>query len=171
MSKRFGRNQKRAMRTKIAEFKSELDFERGQSRRLRDKVAETDRSIRRIAEILGENFIGLPPQYLEIRNPDEPTGISKRQSISVWAPDSEVERAVVHSVINLQHSRFSGVLDKLRGDIHFRYRAPTGEVGYSISLESWQRMSSSMRYDTAVHEISRSMAEFLAANPSMTERG
>lgn len=165
MSKRFGRNQKRAMLQKISVLEVKLRSEAMDSRLLRRKCEEYADAIKITAQVLGKNFVGLQPEELMISSPDQDCRIPVMRPIGSCTPEM-----LMQNILTLRNSKFSGVLDRLRDCVHFRYRTAGGEIGYSISRETWSMLPEASRYEIALREVTREMAKFLAKNPEMLER-
>lgn len=159
MSNRFGRNQKRAMKLQIENASAALQMERGITRTMRQRLDEQASVIRLVADVLGPNFVGLPPEEMRVESGMQEIQVIKRESMPVRAySDDQVMRAVHSSVLRLEMHALSADVDRLRGDIHFRYISRSGQVGYAISRETWASLPESARFEIAHREIARDMA-------------
>lgn len=145
MSKRFGRNQKRAMRAIIAEQSTEL---RDVTKRL-DSTIATQRPMREtldeVARVLGRHFMALPPvqRYVD-RIPERyrmpiveqvPAFIELANQIPTLSMASYVDMAV-HSV-----QADSLAMERLKGSMHVLLRTDRGDVGYAISEQAMNSMN------------------------------
>lgn len=169
MSKRFGRNQKRAMRQEISRLNVSLRSENTSNRILRRKCEEQQESLGLVERILGRHFVGLQPEERGIRNFSPDFAVpSMRSAQTQW---HESHQALTHTILRLTNSKFSGILDNLRDCVHFRYVTAGGEVGYSISRDTWVTLPDDVRYEIVIREVTREMASFLARNPEIMSIG
>lgn len=163
MSRRFGRNQKRAMQKSIEQLKSSLQMQEGLARHMRERMSESDYTIRLVAEILGENFVGLPPEEISIEDSSQTVSVHARHGSDIrMMRDEDVMRGLQFSIHRLEKMQLSIQRDKMMGDIHFRYSTPSGDVGYTVSRSTWDSLPKSVRFEIAYHNIAKDMAHYLS---------
>ena len=132
MSRRFGRNQKRAMREALATQRDQLAF----MQRQRDGAIANQRPLRealdRVARVLGPSFFGLPAVSHVVGRIEREYRIPQVQALQFLQPD-ELAGFVQHSVAVLNSVEMRGTVDKLRNTMHVRLRSQAGDVAYGIS--------------------------------------
>lgn len=165
MSKRFGRNQKRAMREKIkeAEYFNQLCSELMKSVRTeRDDLREV---VDRTKCVLGEHFISLPLKTLEVKDILDRFQVTPFQPHKFFTPNQsrEMQAMVLESLhyLEMETHQSSLRVDELRGTIHMRYRSISGEVAYSISEHAWHKLSEAHLVDLLKQQIAPEMAQHL----------
>lgn len=135
MSKRFGRNQKRAMREALESKTFSLEDMRKQ----RDNVIANQRPMRealdRVARVLGPHFFGLPAVQRVVSNIARSYRVDMGQAISFATP-SDLASMVQTSVSHLDTVQCRAKVDELRGQAHIRLSTPTGDMAYAISEEA-----------------------------------
>lgn len=139
MSRRFGRNQKRAMRAEIdAKGAAVKDLER----RL-DAVIANQRPMREtidnVARALGKHFIGLPPITQAVnRLADSHRIPTLKRTFDTIMPlvDDDMARSMVDLAVHeLDVHRFDSraPCQTLGGDMHIYLRTNQGQIAYAIS--------------------------------------
>lgn len=148
MSKRFGRNQKRAMRELLANAESKASsLEEGisqaniLSRHLRQKLDHAQDVIREVAYVLGDTFIALPVRTSSVqmlmdryRVPAIRDMPSLREAMYSHGAAEQCVSMMVHE---LQGNQLKTTRDHLRGMIHVAYLTPKGDRHYAISESAW----------------------------------
>ena len=156
MSRRFGRNQKRAMREALASQGKDLEF----MRRQRDGAIANQRPMRealdRVACVLGPHFFGLPVVSQIVGRIEQEYRIPHVQALNFIQPN-ELAALVEHSITTLQAVKTRGVVDKLRGTTHLRLRTNAGDVAYAISDSAMECAS----IDDLVPEVAYMLASEL----------
>lgn len=156
MSKRFGRNQKRAMREQIAfsaktasNLSEALLMEQGLKVRLREKLDEANEVLSDVARILGRNFAGLKPEVREITEqqreypyrmhpPIQPVDFSFLRA-------DEVPELVSFQLYELEHVYPKIVRDRLTEAVHIHLQTPDGLKSYAVSGCAWFQMKMDRR--------------------------
>lgn len=135
MSKRFGRNQKRAMREALESKTSSLEDMRKQ----RDNVIANQRPMRealaRVARVLGPHFFGLPTVQRMVRIITETYRVDMDHAVSFAAP-GDLAAMVQTAVSHLDTVQCKTAVDDLRRQTHIRLSTPTGDMAYAISEEA-----------------------------------
>lgn len=67
MGRRFGRNQKRAMRAKIAGLEFMADLRQQEIAKLSSDLRDANTVVERTAQVLGDHFATLPAQTREVK--------------------------------------------------------------------------------------------------------
>lgn len=155
MSKRFGRNQKRAMRELIefnaktaANLSESLLMEQGLKAHIRDKLDEANEILADVARILGRNFAGLKPEVREISeqqreypyrmHPPIPTDFAQFNSDA--APE-----LVSYQLYELEHIYPKIVRDRITEAVHIHLQTPDGRKSYAVSASAWFQMKMDRR--------------------------
>lgn len=132
MSKRFGRNQKRAMREALIEQTDATEAMRKQ----RDNVIANQRPMRealdRVARVLGPHFFGLPAAKRVVDRLTESYRMPVHQVVSLIS-NSEMEALTQCAITQLDTVSCSALLDELRQLMHVRLHTPRGDIAYAIS--------------------------------------
>ena len=163
MSKRFGRNQKRAMRNKIQNQEKLLEHHIEIISSLNGDVRQANEIINRTADILGEHFASLPVKTKEVEE------IQNRYQYAVHKPvvfgrdyNQDPTMAFVDNTlgyIETHESRLS--VDELRHTIHMRYISESGHVGYGLSEKAWRSISEKQLVNLIKEQIAIEMATHL----------
>lgn len=159
MSRRFGRNQKRAMRAKISglEFTSELKKEL--INQLETDLNQANTVIERTYQVLGAHFVTLPVKTHEVKN------ILKYYQVSIFQPNRShlIQHKVMQSLdlIDIETHQSSVGVDELRGTIHMHYRSISGDVAYGLSDHAWRKLSEAQLVDLLKNQIAPDMAKLL----------
>lgn len=160
MSRRFGRNQKRAMRAKIAGLES---LNEQQSKKISDlqndnRLANT--VIERTAQVLGDHFATLPVQTHEVKE------MQNSFQVSIFQPNRSysIQGAVMHALSAMEIDVYQASLhvDELRNMIHLRYASESGQVGYGLSQQAWLRLREGQLQEMIEKQIAPEMAKLLA---------
>ena len=171
MGKRFGRNQKRKLKSEIETLKQQLQgFKftlKSQNEFLKiekQKSASLEGVVGFTAEVLGKNFISLPAK-------DTITHYANAaDNLRVMLPDREGYRysqplkiadTVKNCVAELELHKAQACFDDLYNMVHMRYHSPEGEVRYSMSRMAWENLSNDALLNILHKEISRSMANVI----------
>ena len=173
MSKRFGRNQKRAMRQQInaaqeqsEKFEHAHQMSLGLQKYTSARLEEAASTLRLVAEILGKNFVALEPEQINVYGHSVPMPRPQPRNIQRMH-STEIIESVTESLLNFKLCEFKAELDALRENIHFRYITPAGDVGYAINAQEWLKMPRRVRIEFAQREIARDMAHNLARDRSV----
>lgn len=163
MSKRFGRNQKRALKARIAEL--ETDNERWQHRY--DVLQELGERNRRIvndtALVLGDHFLTLDPKTVELKHIDQlaygwRVGVQKGPLPWSWNPESHVSTdQFLEVALPILHG--SVIADQLQHRMHFRLTYNGHAVGYAMDESAFQKAPR----DLVIRNVSAAMAEQLVS--------
>lgn len=183
MSKRYGRIQKRkAAQLLAAEVRSKECFSallvqeqrtnlglRVANDELRVANDELRETVDLVAEILGPNFIGLPPNTREV----DMIRPEYRHPIMRHLPDySRMSRGEVCSAVIEHLTIYTRELSKteaeefntFRNMIHFRYHTHQGDVAYGYAEEPGKRLSPAAFVKIHARDIAWQMAELMGRN-------
>lgn len=161
MSKRFGRNQKRAMREQIKILERSVLCKNEKINELRTDLYASSVVIERTKQVLGDHFVTLPVQTTEVED------MLRRFKVSIFSPTevsySKTNSAVLDALdyIELDTHQASVHADELRGMIHMHYRSISGEVAYSLSDNAWRKLSESHLVELLKQRIAPEMAQHL----------
>lgn len=159
MSKRFGRNQKRALRAQIREKEQVIEFKDQANRELLRRLNEANTVIERTSQVLGDHFVTLPVKTREVEEILEQFKVSIFQPGRSYAINSAVMRAL--EVIDIDTYRASLRVDELRGTVHMRYQSISGDVGYGLSEQAWRKLSEAHLIDLVTNQIAPEMAKHI----------
>lgn len=171
MGKRFGRNQKRKLKSEMEDLKQQLQGYKfalkshNEFLRLEKQKNEVlTETVNLTAEVLGKNFIALPA-----KDAISPYA-SAADTLRVTLPDREQHRysqplkianTVKDCIAELELHKAQACFDDLYKMVHMRYHSPEGEVRYSMSRMSWENLSNDALFNILQKEISRSMANVI----------
>ncbi|OAL80703.1 hypothetical protein [Acinetobacter sp. SFA] len=171
MARRFGRNQKRAMRNQIINAEKrvhELDVNQQQLEALiqlkKEKIKELSYIANLTAEILGEYFAGLPVQTMEVKEIQCQYKVPVRTYCDYADPTSVQPQFLNAALTYIETYQSSAQWDQLRGMMHLRYRSENGAVGYGLSDMAWCGLSEVQIVELIQREIAPSMAILLTKN-------
>lgn len=160
MSRRFGRNQKRAMRAKIADLENQNELKERKTEDLRNDLRLANTVIERTAQVLGDHFATLPVQTYEVKE------MQSRFQVSIFRPNREyhMQRAVMDALNTVDVDVYQASLhvDELRSMIHLRYASESGQVGYGLSQQAWMRLREGQLQEMIEKQIAPEMARLLA---------
>lgn len=153
MSKRFGRNQKRALVAQLEQKdrdKAALDrlYEnsRGQLRATEARVYELNKAIELTREVLGEFFVTLPPVIKPLREGVDVLHLAHSQ------PRDRYDRIIYGDCAEVMHmvQRFESLeairsdiqpnFEDVRGMMHIRFSTAAGALSYAFSPNSFKGM-------------------------------
>lgn len=160
MSRRFGRNQKRAMRAKIAELEHQNGLKERKTEDLRNDLRLANTVIERTAQVLGDHFATLPVQTREVKE------MQNSFQVSIFQPNRSypIQGAVMHALSAMEIDVYQASLhvDELRNMIHLRYASESGQVGYGLSQQAWLRLREGQLQEMIEKQIAPEMARLLA---------
>lgn len=133
MSKRFGRNQKRAMREQIKILERSVLCKNRKISELRTDLYASSIVIERTKQVLGDHFVTLPVQTTEVEDMLRRFKVSFSPRVSYSKTNSAVLDALDY--IEMDTHQAGVHADELRGMIHMHYRSISGEVAYSLSRQ------------------------------------
>ena len=168
MSRRFGRNQKRAMRAQIAVLEQRVNDFQFHTQQLEalmqiknQKISELETVTERTAQVLGDHFATLPLKTQEL------TGIPNLFKVSIFKPHlhryAEINEAVLDALeyINMDTHQTFVRIDELRGMVHMRCRSIGGDVAYALSDQAYRKLSEAHLVDLISQQIAPEMAKQL----------
>lgn len=147
MSKRFGRNQKRALVAQLEQKEIDIGLLRrmGESARtairqkekdLRGMTINLETAIEAIQEartILGEYFAGLPPTVLEVANIPKFVTLPRRVLLSDVSGCADEFVQTARMVERLEAVEGGAWADDLTGKMHVQFKTPLGDVAYGFN--------------------------------------
>ena len=159
MGKRFGRNQKRAMREQIRNNEQWIETKNQTILELKRMLNESNTVIERTSQVLGDHFVTLPIKTHEVKE------ILERFKVSIFQPNRNyaINSAVMQALdlIDIDTYQASLKVDELRGTIHMRYQSISGDVGYGLSEHTWRKLSEGHLIELLRQEIAPAMAYHL----------
>jgi hypothetical protein len=176
MTKRFGRNQKRAMRAEQERLTNQVDHWK-KEKRLADQLGQANReTLRDVSRILGQHFIGLPPVVRMVTHMQHNYRIPEMQlpQLLERAPDPTQQEMVAEllHIIECQPMKLRTQIDDIRRQIHFRLRTPDGELGYALSDQAWAEMRNDRRVVEYLAEmVASELAHHFRVKPTMHRLG
>jgi hypothetical protein len=154
MSRRFGRNQKRALRRQLEEMTRERDFAERVAWRCQAEVVRVqrdrdslDRGLRLCKEALGAEFVGFSPVDAAMRA----RAFYHEDGFRVDVPGNGVQHMHV-----LRTDAWADTLDPLH-HIHFRVELAGGDVAYCVSEAALRRVPERV----LAEQIAAELAPFL----------
>lgn len=171
MSKRFGRNQKRAMRQDIYNLQEKLGVKnealnmcQGLAAHMRTEIREQQEALDRVARVLGKHFFGLPAVKDRMSYLPEPYRMAAEASITRAFGAREVPELVTYATEQLQYLRSETLRNPITGAVHIELETPDGRRTYALSYQAWQEMKKDKDYMARIiaREVSQSLAEFIA---------
>lgn len=159
MSKRFGRNQKRAMREEIAKEKERASLSERHLKASISNQAPIREALNRVASVLGKHFYGLPPVQMHIGAIQKSYRMPRIQDAAVFAETGLMSSLINYAIDELSVMSCSAARDEMRGTVHLRFETPAGHFGYGISEAAFRR--------TTAPEIEHEIAPMIARELSM----
>lgn len=179
MSKRFGRNQKRALVAQLDEKASAIgalqEIAAGHRRQLysiQDHVHQLEDAIRHTRDVLGEFFVTLPPMTKELQQ-----GVDALD-IPISKPRDYYDRMPYGSCAELhdQVARFEQLeairhdiqqdFDDLRGMMHIRFRTGAGMLSYAFNERSFRGVTR----ERAAGIIASGLRNYMVLNRAFFDR-
>lgn len=162
MSKRYGRNQKRRARERIAQLESAHAMDQGLLAHVRRKLNNAEQVIDHARKVLG-NDVALPP--LELGHHPNPLGGDFRMA----EPTCSFSCTDKHSPVFLEHKviQMRQLLSRIEfrdypRAVHFYVRLDDGNVAYAIDERAFLQMRSDELEATLLGPITRELARHLA---------
>jgi hypothetical protein len=177
MGSRFGRNQKRRMREQIAVAEQatavmvEIDHRNKQTMQsMASRIREQDAIIELTERVVGDYFVTLPVKSRKVDHvPEvgEPMRLpAPRIPMPRFVPGEKIPLTAALNHIEVQTMIGSSEFDLLRQQVHVRFEADFGSVGYAVSSRTFRNVPR----DSIVEIISREMAEHLVNQKQFLQR-
>lgn len=166
MSKRYGRNQKRAARERIVELQRALDMQTGVAVYTRNKMNNYEETINRVAKVLGPNFYGLPAVKREVDMVRRFFRMPSADSASAFVmmqPDKKAD-LVRYAVNNLEVLMCTSDMDYLRDTVHLMLHGQDGNIGYAISRNAMEMATVEDVIPYFTQLVAREMTELFVRN-------
>lgn len=171
MAKRFGRNQKKAMRKQLESLRIEcnhkmVNMAAQHSNILRNKTEEIERltsTVDLTARILGEHFIALPVKYKDVKELLSYYEYHKQQprSSALYGNTSRLTSFVDLALGYIEVYQAETHIDELSSAMHMRYSSRSGRVGYGLSQDVWCKLSDDQLIKLLQEQIAVDMAKLL----------
>jgi hypothetical protein len=166
MSKRFGRNQKRALNASLAKAASDCSRLQEQYESLRrnqsTQAREDADAVRRTAHVLGRYFVSLKPRVIEASHADQPIVLPPHLYVR-FTPDlfkggADISDFVQERLYYLDSIMVKSEVEPLHRMEHVRVRGSSGAWAYHVAagaFEYWAR-------EDKVRFIATQLAEMIA---------
>jgi hypothetical protein len=185
MSKRFGRNQKRAMRAEIALNYGALvlatrkagDLEdnnhrlRKETRGLTANLQVALSAIEEARTILGEYFHGLPPRVIEQAHIPESVMLPHRGRLYGVADQASDLIAAANMAERLETIDGGAWLDDLTLGMHVSFKTPLGNVAYAFNPRTFQGQPKHRVVRHLADEMANHLWHSAEANGLLTKAG
>jgi hypothetical protein len=166
MSKRFGRNQRRALREEVNKYVTAHEIDRALLGRQRQQIETLTAAMRTVAGELGERFFGLPPvrravdRVFDIYRLPKPIATETLMFID----GDELCSLVEHAVYNLSMVTASVERDRITGRVHIMLDTPDGKRFYAVSASAWEslRRDKNRMAQQFLPMVAAEMANFIA---------
>lgn len=162
MSRRFGRNQKRAMRNKIQNQEKLLEHHVEIISSLNWDIRQANNIVNRTADILGEHFASLPAKTTEVKEIlPRYRHFTPHQASYASGPINTAAIFVDNALDYIDTYQAALSIDDLRKTMHMRYISHSGSVGYGLSETSWRKLSEDQLIALLREQIAGDMATHL----------
>lgn len=170
MSRRFGRNQKRAMRAQIAAVEkqnADLQYRNNECKvlmQLKDqRISILRETVDLTAQVLGEYFISLPIKTQEVMEIVDLLRLPAPETRGSYDEPSTQRRwqAVQQAVLHLELHRTDAHLDELQQCVHLRVHSVSGQVGFGLSDQAWLHTPVEVLQQLIIKEIAPAIAQKL----------
>lgn len=166
MSKRFGRNQRRALQAEVNKYVTAHEMDRALLGRQRQKIETLTAAMRTVAGELGEHFFGLPPVQHAVDRIFDTYRLPKQVPAEalMFIEGAELCALVEHAVYNLSMVASSVERDRITGSVHIMLEAPDGKRFYAVSASAWESLRRDKRRmaQQFLPMIADEMASFIA---------
>lgn len=163
MARRFGRNQKRAMRNQIQNQAELIERNKKQISLLREDLRQTNDVVNFTAEVLGHHFITLPVKTKEVKEIRDRFDCIIHRPVSFF-DQHHVPAIVENALCSLETYEADLQVDKLRGMVHMRYSSTSGAVGYGLPDQVFHTLPEDQLIKLAYEQIGPEMAKLLVRN-------
>ena len=173
MGKRFGRNQKRQMRSQIAEATDKAnryvaadEMNRGLLAEMRRSLERMENCLQTVGKELGQHFYGLPPVKRRIDEHQDWFRLPKPIPMEAlrFRSDEELCSLVECAVYDLSMIKGRVGKDPITDKVHVMLETPSGRSFYAVSGSAWQELRRDpkrMRQEF-LPMIAEEMAQFIA---------
>lgn len=166
MSKRFGRNQRRALREEVNKYATAHEMDRALLGIQRQQIKTLTAAMRTVAGELGEHFFGLPPVQRAVDRVFDIYRLPKPIAAEalMFIEGAELCALVEHAVYNLSMVAASVDRDRITGSVHIMLETPDGKRFYAVSGSAWESLRRDKRRmaQQFLPMIADEMANFIA---------
>lgn len=159
--KRFGRNQKRAMRAQVDALAANLAAAKETEALLRYNMRTNQDAVEATAAILGRHFAGLSPEAWQVDQIRDVYQMPPHRPAADFDPHVCAGELVMMDLIYLETNEAQLQLNEISDAIHMRYKTPMGDVAYALSAKAWMMMPDRELVERLRHEIALDMARLL----------
>ncbi len=153
MSKRFGRNQKRALRKEIELKDGQIDQGQRDYRIIASRYERAKSSLYDVGRILDQHFLGFDPEDIQTHHPS--IRMQRMEEAGITPIGAGYIENMTPVYINELQYLTTKAREELNGMIHIRVHHPeTGALGYAISRQTMEIMPS----DLFIERISKELA-------------
>lgn len=161
MSKRFGRNQKRAMRAQIRAAEKVIESKTQSIKDIRRDLDAANTIIERTSQVLGDHFVTLPVKTEEVKEILDRFQVSILDWNSYIPRPFKINQAVDYALFYIDTHKASVRFDELQQTIHMRYSCINGDVAYALSPMAWKRLSHAHLQNLIAQQVAPEMAKLL----------
>jgi hypothetical protein len=159
--KRFGRNQKRAMRAQVDELTVKLKAANELEALLRHNMRINQEAVEATAAILGRHFAGLSPETMQVDEIRDGYRMPSHRQADAFDPYASAGELVMADLIYLETNEARLQVNEISDAMHLRYETPMGDVAYALSAKAWHLMPDRELHQRLHHEIARDLARLL----------
>lgn len=179
MAKRFGRNQKRAMREKMKQMQHDFNnkmisvtIQNNELSKLQNqKIKDLAHIVDLTAEILGNHFVALPPKNRKVKELQDYYNLDILPYHRTWEYKNteKLTRYVEDSLVQLETFRADLRIEELQRMVHMRYSSANSHVAYAISEDVFHRMPAARLEDALLKEIAFGLSRKITSMRSKYE--
>lgn len=168
MSKRFGRNQKRAMRAALVEAGIAAEKAQAECTAVNNYIRPMRQALDNVARVLGKHFVGLPPverHVQAIQNRYRINQVRDIHDLSTFISNSEMAHMVNTAMhyLELEVGSMRSVVDGLRGMVHMRFRVGDREVAYGLSMSAIESLNTRDWEQELIQMVASEMAHYITS--------
>ena len=176
MAKRFGRNQKRAMRKQMEKMQTNfnnrmisLTIQHNELMKLKnEEIKRLTDTVDLTSEILGNHFIALPPEQKEVRELLDHYQYHVRPNHKTWSykDTNNLTNYVDQGLIQLETFAADFKIDELKRMVHMQYSSAKTFVAYAVSEDVFDRMPKNRLEETLIREIALGLSRKIISERS-----
>lgn len=157
MSRRYGRNQRRAHRQELAEAQKQNEHLQSTVSLLRETGRRNADCVRFTAEVLGKHFATLPDSVQVVSKIPESIRLPQAMRFRGYVAE-DVVGPLSYTLHALEANRTELRLDDIQKAMRVTYRTPTGIFAYAMTLDAWDLYPDEALREIVVREVAESIA-------------